>query len=218
MPPSRRSPRWKLRRSDPVTPRRPNRNALHTEGVCLWPPHPQPEGGRGSAMGGPRKKTRTLARPDGGHAGPRIGCPCNPTCLPSGVLPPPPMFLAVIDGSGQNSNRVRGKKIPRAGTAFTDMVPDPDSETEVRLQLLLRGTAPVGDSLRRSPEHLAGRARRCFEELLDRAASHMHLLWDRGKDTPSAHTPPVDRRKISSPGRLAKCREGAPAGAPSSPK
>jgi hypothetical protein len=61
--------------------------------------------------------------------------------------------------------------------------------------------------LRRFPEHLAGRARRCFEELLDRAASHMHLLWDRGEDTPVASTAPVVGRKYSPRRPLAKPRK-----------
>lgn len=122
--------------------------------------------------------------------------PATLSSLPPGRLPPPAM-LATVDGSGQKPVLMRGKEPPRAGTAFTDLVPC--SEPWVHLLLLAHDTAPLGDSLRRFPEYPIGRARRCFEEHLDRAVGHMHLLWDRRKDTPIGGAPPAARRKKSAP-------------------
>ena len=65
---------------------------------------------------------------------------------------------------------------PRAGTAAAYFqVPRTNSATEAHPRQLLDGTAHMGDSLRRFPEYISGRARRYIEELLDRAVFHEHL-------------------------------------------
>ena len=100
--------------------------------------------------------------------------PATLSALPSGRLPPTTVS-AVFGGSRQIANLAPGAQ-PRAGTALTySLVPRTNSATEAHPRQLLDGTALRGDSLRRFPEHFIGRARRCFEELLDRAVFHMPL-------------------------------------------
>lgn len=64
---------------------------------------------------------------------------------------------------------------PRAGTATAYFpIPRTDSTAGAHPRQLLYGTALMGDSLRGFPEHFSGRARRCFEERIDRAVFHKH--------------------------------------------
>ena len=227
MPPPCRSTPWRQRRPErsafqPPTPSRPGGRLSFCPSPRLHPERPRchkPDPSR--VLGQPPAPMRalgTLAPLPGRTAAlldPASVAPATLSGLPSGILPSPAVFCAPVDSRGQKTDlRQHGVVSPRAGTAFTDSVPNPDSGREVPLQLQRRGTAPVGDSLRRFPEHLSCRARRCFEELLDPAASHVHLLWDRRKDTPATVLPPGVARKIPARAARQQAQKGAPAGAP----